>query len=119
VVASYEKSGEKGRKPIVLSKDLEEISLKIKELLKTEFCAVSFVEAEKEFIVNNITLSPDFELFKEVTGKNIGGILLSHLAMRVYEKRKGLLEKFVDSVKDTIRWVANEISNIGPFKQKV
>ncbi|MCD6403073.1 MAG: hypothetical protein J7K98_01950 [Candidatus Aenigmarchaeota archaeon] len=119
VIASYEKSEEKGRRAIRLDKELEEISIKIREILKSDFCVLSFVKTKNETVLSNVSFSPDYKVFNEVTGINTISLLLSYLAEKLYEEKKGMLNKFVDSVKGILGWLLNEVSNLRSVKQRV
>ena len=101
VVASYERIKD-SRVATTLDDKLKSVSVKIREVLGLDFCAVSFVKMKREVVVNSVTISPDWELFTKVTGKNLVGVLLSYVANRIKERRKSMVETFVDMLKDLL-----------------
>ena len=95
-----------------LDKEMKELSLKIKELLSADFCYLKLLKLEKKVLVSEVNLSPDFQKFYEITGKNIAEILASHIREKLEKKKRGWLDGFIDSLTSFVRWVENEIGNI-------
>jgi len=87
VIASYEK-GERGRRMINLDDKMKKMSIKIRKIVASDFCAINFIKTKTRTLVNEVTLSPDFSLYKHVTGKNVSKILLNYLKTQA-EKKAG------------------------------
>jgi glutathione synthase/RimK-type ligase-like ATP-grasp enzyme len=105
VVASYEKKKSR-RRAIKLGEELENLAVKVRKIISSDFCGINFIKTKSHTIVNNVTLSPNFSLFQEVTGKNISRILLSYLKERVKESKKGLLDRFIDTITEFLKQVS-------------
>jgi len=118
IIASYEK-GDKGRRPVIIDKDLERLALKIREIISSDYCAINFIRTKSTVIVNEVTLSPDFSLYQVITGKNVSRSLLSYLRTKAKKEGRSLLDRFIDSFVDAIRWIENEISNIRTIGKRI
>lgn len=118
VVASYEKNRQ-GRKRIIIDEDLKKLAIKIRKSISSDFCAINFIKTKSQNIVNEITLSPDFSLYQDVTGKNISRALLTYLESKIKEEKRTILDRIVDSITDTVKWFKNEISNIRTIGERV
>lgn len=117
IVASYERRGEV-RRSIVLDKEMEEIAIKVRRIFDADFCVVNFIKMKRGFIVNNVTLTPDFELFYKVTGKNVCSMLASYIMERV-ERERSLIGGFIKGIYRLSRWFEDAISNIRSVKKRV
>lgn len=105
VAASYERK-KSVRRSIKLGEELENLAIKIKNILSSEFCGINFIKTKSRVVVNNVTLSPNFSLFQEVTGKNISRILVSHLKEKAKESKKGFLDRFIDTITEFLKQVS-------------
>ncbi|MDI6825629.1 MAG: hypothetical protein QMD36_00310 [Candidatus Aenigmarchaeota archaeon] len=117
VVASYEKV-DKNMRPVRVERKIEELAVRIKNLISSDFCVVNFLRVKNQTMMNQVSLSPDFPLFQKITSKNICRSLLMHLRANATEKRKNILDIFVDSINDFVRWFSHEVSHLGSTQKK-
>jgi len=114
IVTSYEKSRENEKRiKINLESELKELVLKVRELLESEICSVNLIQVKSRVFVNDVLLTPEFEIYKEVSGINVYEVLFSYLQKKL---KKGMLTNIGKGVISFIRWVENEISNIRSSK---
>jgi len=118
---AYEKI-ENSTRAITLPKDVKELALKVRDLISSDFCCINFLKTKKGVMVNEISLSPDFDTFQEVTGKNIALMLATFIKEKM--KRKSVVNKIIDGIivdplVSLIRWVENEVGNLRSAKPRV
>jgi len=87
VIACYRKTRDvsKTMKP---NGKLRKISLKIKKLIKCDYCALNFLEYDKKMVLNKLTFSPNFSRFQKITGREISKILLTQISKDLERKEE-------------------------------
>lgn len=83
VVASYEKF-ERTAKTIAIDDELKRLAIKVRRLIGCDYCSMRFLMQGNEWIIDKLTLSPDFSNFQKITGVNIARYVVS----RFLEKAK-------------------------------
>jgi len=96
VVASYKKYQKKlngSGSDIVVGSDLNKLAVRIRKEIGCDYCAIRFLFADGEWVVDKITLCPDFVNFQKMTGVNVARYVISHMARKITEKEKAWFKK--------------------------
>lgn len=105
-VVAYEKSGDK-IKSIHPSKEIVDLSLKIKEFFSSYFLKISFIPYKKSYLVNEVSFDLELENFEKITGKNVGKMIAENIIKEVKEGKKHLVKESIGkSLKGIVRWLS-------------
>ncbi len=100
-VASYKKYQRNGNviQPSLKGTDLSGIAVKTKNAIGCDYCAIRFLLRKNDWVVDRVTLSPDFAEFQEMTGVNIA----RHVISGIGENRKPKEKSFMERVEEYLR----------------
>ncbi len=108
-ILAFEKSGEK-TKGVSVSGEVCEIAEKLRKILGLWFFSVDILPYKKSFLVNDIWLNPDFELYETVTGRNVKKLLAETIVERAKKER---IEMVKETVKKSLHAIVRWLSEIG------
>jgi len=98
VVAAYREplKSEQGKKPesIAADADLKRLAVKIKKKIGCEYCAIRFLHTGGRWIMDRITLSPDFANFQKITGINVASHVISSMLESSEKVKKAWYRRF-------------------------
>jgi len=97
VVASYKKYQKKlngtGAGDVVVGNTLNDLAVSIRKVIGCDYCAIRFLFTDGEWIVDKITLCPDFANFQKMTGVNVARHVISHMTKKITEKEEAWFKK--------------------------
>ena len=76
IVAGYEKSG-KARENFSADEKLKGIVMKVKETLGFDYCSMRFLLGKDGWVLDRVSISPDFAKFQKTTGVDIARYIIS------------------------------------------
>jgi glutathione synthase/RimK-type ligase-like ATP-grasp enzyme len=95
VIASYEKSG-KSRKTVSIDNKLKGIALKVRDIIGCNYCSIKFILKKGNWVLDKVSLSPDFSKLQKITGVNVARHIASFYAGKFRFERTWLHEKIED-----------------------
>ncbi|HIQ49862.1 MAG TPA: hypothetical protein EYH56_01560 [Nanoarchaeota archaeon] len=105
-VIAYEKSDNE-IKSIQASKEIIDLSLKIKNLFSSYFLKITFVPYKKSYFVNEVSFDLEIESFEKITGKNIAKMLAENIIKEIKEGKKHIVKQSIGkSFEGIVRWLS-------------
>ncbi|HDR53614.1 MAG TPA: hypothetical protein ENN60_03025 [archaeon] len=112
-VMAYRNEGGK-RKAGNVNEKVRKMALQVKEVLKTDFCSVIFINTGKGYLVSDLALYPNFKLIQQVTGNDPAVKMATAIGECIEEKDlsvEDLLGKLSKGFVSVARWLSHEIGN--------